>query len=52
LIETESEVPEDRKHAVAMNMKGGEVMHVDFNSILLLIIAVELALVYVKLPRK
>jgi hypothetical protein len=35
-----------------MNVKGGEVMHVDFNSVLLLVIAVEIALVYVKLPRK
>ena len=40
------------KPAVEDNLTGGEVMHVDFNSILLLIIAVELALVYVKLPRK
>jgi hypothetical protein len=27
-------------------------MQVDFNSILLLIVAVEIALVYIKLPRK
>ena len=37
---------------VAMNRKGGEIMHVDFNSILLMVIAVEIALVYIKLPRK
>jgi hypothetical protein len=37
---------------IAMNRKGGKIMHVDFNSILLLVIAVEVALVYVKLPRK
>lgn len=29
-----------------------EVMTVDFNSVLLLIIAVEIALIYIKLPRK
>jgi hypothetical protein len=38
--------------AVENNPMGGEVMKVDFNSILLLIIAVEIALIYVKLPRK
>jgi len=35
-----------------MNVKGGEVMRVDFNTILLLVIAVEIALVYIKMPRK
>jgi hypothetical protein len=45
-------VPEDRKHAISMNRKGGEVMRVDINSLLLLVIAVEIALVYIKLPRK
>jgi hypothetical protein len=44
--------PGDRKHPVTTNRKGGEGMRVDFNSILLLIIAVEIALIYIKLPRK
>jgi len=35
-----------------MNMKGGEVMRVDFNTFVLLIIAVEIALVYVKMGKK
>jgi len=29
-----------------------EIMKVDFNSILLLIIAVEIGMIYIKLPRK
>ena len=30
---------------------GGDSMHIDFNSFVLLIIAVELALIYVKIPK-
>jgi hypothetical protein len=33
-------------------MEGGEAMNMDFNSFLLLIVAVELALIYVKIPKK
>jgi len=32
--------------------EGGETMNIDFNSIVLMIIATELALVYVKLGKK
>jgi hypothetical protein len=33
-------------------MRGGDTMNVDFNSMLLLVIAVELALIYAKLAKK
>jgi hypothetical protein len=32
--------------------EGGKLMKVDFNSVLLLIIAVEIGLVYIKMSRK
>ena len=34
------------------NEGGGELMRVDFNTVLLVVIAIELALIYVKLQRK
>jgi hypothetical protein len=33
-------------------MEGGEFMNLDFNSLVLMVIAVELALIYVKLGKK
>jgi hypothetical protein len=40
------------EQSVAINLKGGGVMRVDFNTFVLLIIAVEIALVYVKMGKK
>jgi hypothetical protein len=43
---------EDQKHAVEIDRKGGGILRPDFNTFLLLVIAIEIALIYVKLPRK
>jgi hypothetical protein len=45
-----------RRRAGAMNIpavgEGGDFMRFDWNMILLLVIAIELGMIYVKLPRK
>lgn len=35
-----------------IHVKGGDLMHFDFNGVVLLVIAVELALIYSKLCKK
>lgn len=40
------------EQSVEINLKGGELMRPDFNTLILLIIAVEIALVYIKMGKK